>query len=354
VKHHLRYGSIIVILSLFLAFFASAFLKIDWSKLWIQIQHVKFFGIASALLCIYISIALRAVRWGILLKTSPGDVLKLIAPQFVGFSSVALFGTLADLVRPYLLARKLSRPVSSVLAGYTVERVFDLNAAMLIISGANLVAPPQVGQGHPEVISHLAGLCFAGSLVVVLMLVGARWGNEWLIAPLERRLTKLSPRAGLILVGKIRSFQSGLCLIGSVGNFARIFAMSLIIWGLVALAYGSVVHSFAEVPELAHLGFSQAMILMAAGIGGSMVQFPILGWFTQIAATAVTMHVLLGTSTEASTACAFFLLGVTFLFVIPAGIVFAILDNADFRTILAWRGDDRRQLRTAQTTTKHP
>ena len=84
-------------------------------------------------------------------------------------------------------------------------------------------------------------------------------------------------------------------------------------------------HASVATETLRTLTFSQTMLLVAASIGGSLVQLPVLGWFTQIAATAATMHAMLGVPAEAATACGALLLAVTFVFLIPGGLLFAQL-----------------------------
>ena len=98
--------------------------------------------IAAGIALIYATYWLRAARWSVFIgatkKVSP---LVLVGPQFVGFAAVALFGRLADVIRPALVAKRVQLSVSSQMAVYTIERMFDLGAAALIFSGALLFAP---------------------------------------------------------------------------------------------------------------------------------------------------------------------------------------------------------------------
>ena len=71
-------------------------------------------------------------------KVSAGS---LLGSQFIGFTAVALFGRLADLTRPYLVARRMGLPLSSQMAVYTIERMFDLGAAAMIFSSALAFTP---------------------------------------------------------------------------------------------------------------------------------------------------------------------------------------------------------------------
>ena len=73
------------------------------------------------------------------------------------------------------------------------------------------------------------------------------------------------------------------------------------------------------------------MLLMGASIGGSLLQLPIVGWFTQIAVTTAATHEFYGAPIEAATACGALLLVVCWLSIIPAGLLFARLEHVSFK-----------------------
>ena len=50
---------------------------------------------------------LRAVRWKIFLKpVRKTTSARLLAPQFVGFTALALLGRAGEMVRPYIIAAR--------------------------------------------------------------------------------------------------------------------------------------------------------------------------------------------------------------------------------------------------------
>jgi uncharacterized membrane protein YbhN (UPF0104 family) len=73
----------------------------NWATFLIQLRLVSWPHIAAAIALIYSTYWLRSARWSVFLapatKVSP---FKLVGPQFIGFTAVALFGRLADLTRP--------------------------------------------------------------------------------------------------------------------------------------------------------------------------------------------------------------------------------------------------------------
>jgi hypothetical protein len=100
---------------------------------------------------------------------------------------------------------------------------------------------------------------------------------------------------------------------------------------MIGLAYVETLHGFADTLQLAHIRFPSTMLLMAASMGGSLVQLPIVGWFTQIALTAAAMHTFFGAPIESATACGAVLLCVLTLSIIPIGLVFSQVEHVSLK-----------------------
>jgi hypothetical protein len=294
----------------------------DWAAFWQQVRHIRWEHIGAGVGLIYATYWLRSARWSVFLsaqkKVAP---FSLVVPQFIGFTAVALFGRIADVIRPALVARRLNLPVSTQFAVYTIERMFDLGAAAIIFSGALLFIPRDLP--HHEIfvrtgLVSLAGTAFIAIFAVVLRVTGAA------VAELVRRvLGGLSRPMADSVADKIQGFREGLNTISSAREFLVTALISLAMWALIGFAYVETLHAFVDTPELATIGFSRAMLLMGASVGGSLLQLPIIGWFTQIAVTATAMHEFYGAPIEAATACGALLLAVTFLSIIPAGLICA-------------------------------
>jgi uncharacterized membrane protein YbhN (UPF0104 family) len=294
----------------------------DWAAFWQQVRHIRWEHIGAGVGLIYATYWLRSARWSVFLSAQKQVApFSLVAPQFIGFTAVALFGRIADVIRPALVARRVALPVSTQFAVYTIERMFDLGAAAIIFSGALLFLPRNLP--HHEIflrtgIVSLAGTAFLAVFAVVVRVAGGA------VAELVRRvLGGLSRPVADSVADKIQGFREGLNTISSARGFIVTALISLAMWALIGFAYVETLHAFVDTPELATIGFSRAMLLMGASVGGSLLQLPIIGWFTQIAVTATAMHEFYGAPIEAATACGALLLAVTFLSIIPAGLICA-------------------------------
>lgn len=304
----------------------------DWKMFWQQLRFVSWGHIWAGIALIYATYWLRSVRWAVFLSpTKKVSAASLLGPQFIGFTAVALFGRLADLTRPYLVARRVELPLSSQVAVYTIERMFDLGAAALIFSSALAFTPKTLP--HHDVFVRAGLLSLALTLAIAVFAGAVRVAGSVVAGFARGTVGLLSKSAGESISAKILGFRDGLNALKSVKDFGVAAAISLLMWFMIGWAYVQTAHAFVHTPELASLTFSRTMLLMAASIGGSLLQLPIIGWFTQIAVTAAAMHEFYGAPIEAATACGALLLLVTFICIIPTGLIYSQIEHVSLKRI---------------------
>ena len=323
--------AVVVVLALVVALFHKR-IHFDWAMFWQQLRHVNPWHIGVAIALIYGTYWLRSVRWAVFLSpTKKVPAHTLLGPQFIGFTGVALFGRLADLTRPYLVAKRVDLPLSSQVAVYTIERMFDLGAAAVIFSSALAFTPKDLP--NHQIFVRAGELSLALTLAIALFAVLVRVAGGVVAGFARATLGSLSRPVGESVATKILGFREGLNTFTSMRDFAIAVLLSLLMWGMIGLAYVQTAHAFVHTPELATLSFSRTMLLMAASIGGSVLQAPIIGWFTQIAVTATAMHEFYGAPIEAATACGAVLLIVTSLCIIPTGLIYSQVQHVSLKTV---------------------
>jgi hypothetical protein len=301
------------------AFFGRQLILADWYK------------IATGVACIYFGFVFRSMRWALFLRPHKKvSSLSLVGTQVVGFTAVGLAGRVADPVRPYLVARKTGLTLSSQLAVYVVERLFDVGSMALLFSAAVLLAPAG-SVPHPEIVKR-AG---EGALVLTacggLFLVIVRRAGESVASLLERILGRLSGRWANAVGEKIRLFHTGLDTMCSPVDFGMAASLSLAIWILVAVACMVTARAFVACPPLAGLSWPNAMLLFAVSSAVSGFQIPVIGWFAQIAVVAAGLTGFYNIGAEAATACSAAILFVTSLSIIPVGLVWTQFEQMNLR-----------------------
>ena len=321
----------VIVLALIVVLFRDK-IHFDWAMFWHQLRHASLGHIVAGIALIYATFGLRAVRWSVFVApTKRVPATTLLGPQFIGFTAVALFGRLADLTRPYLVARRIALPLSSQVAVYTIERMFDLGAAAIIFSSALAFTPKDLP--HHELFVRTGLLSLTATAAIGVFAVAVRLAGGAVAGFARVTLGLLSKPVAESIATKILGFRDGLNALSSLRDFGVVLLLSLAMWGMIGGAYLQTAHAFVHTPELAGLTYSRTMLLMAASLGGSLLQLPIIGWFTQIAVTATAMHTLYGAPIEVATACGAMLLVVTFLCIIPTGLVYARIEHVSLKQV---------------------
>lgn len=306
--------------------------QFDWTNFWQQLRYVSLGHVVAGIVLIYVTYFFRAVRWSVFLSpTKKVPATSLLGSQFIGFTAVALFGRLADLTRPFLVSRRINLSLSSQVAVYTIERMFDLGAAALIFSSALAFTPK--GLPHHEVFVRAGAVSMGLTLTIAIFAGLVRAAGNAVAAFARKTVGLVSKPAAESIATKIIGFRDGLNALSSARDFGIVTVLSLTMWVMIGFAYLQAAHAFVHTPELAGVTFSRTMLLMAVSIGGSALQPPIIGWFTQIAITAAAMHSFYGAPIEAATACGAVLLVVISLCIIPAGLIYSRVEHVSLKKV---------------------
>jgi uncharacterized protein (TIRG00374 family) len=244
------------------------------------------------------------------------------------------------LIRPYLIAKQEKLPFSSQLAVWAVERIFDIGAFtfLLVLAAFFATAPKRLAYygSFREV-----GLVFTG-LVVVLTLaaIAVHRSGEALANWIEKRLAHLSSNIGSRIALRIREFRAGLNTIHGTGSLLMLIGVSVLMWAMIAVAYKEVTHAYGancgatltadacklEIPQ------TQVLLLMGSSMVGSLIQLPGVGGGSQLATISMLNHVF-DVPPELATSCGIMLWLVTFVAVIPLGLLLAHRERLSLRKL---------------------
>lgn len=348
-KRQLILGGVVLAALIGLGVYAQHKYPIHWHEVLAQLALARWRDLAIGLGCIYFGFTFRSVRWALLLKHNKKvPPFSLVGTQVIGFTAIALIGRVADPVRPYLVSKKTGLALSSQFAVYIVERLFDAGSMALIFSIGMLGFSQEevlratghskivtsLGQHSPELAALFAR--YGGLLLTVagaLFLVAVRLSGPAVAAFSERTLGLVSKKLGAAVGEKVRTFHAGLDTMRTFSEFATTAGLSLAMWVLIAFAYLITCKAFAGSPQLAGMTASQCVLLMIVSGVSSIVQLPVVGWFTQIGLVAIAIANFFNVTREASMACAAALLFVTFLGVIPVGLVWAQFEHISLRKV---------------------
>jgi hypothetical protein len=301
----------------------------DWETFWSQ--RVSPIHIIHAVAYIYLAYVIRAVRWKIFLRPvrPQASALKLVAPTLIGFTGLVILGRPGELIRPYLIARREDLSFSSQLGVWAVERIFDTGAFTILLVLAVLFATA------PKRLPYYSGFREAGAvfsaLVIVLVAVALAISKhgETLASWVEKRFSHLSANLGHRIALRIREFRSGLDTIHSPWCLVQLIVVSVVMWCMIALAYKEVTIAYGEKLRIPQ---SQLLLLMGSSMVGSLIQLPGIGGGSQLA-TITALQRWFDVPKELAASCGIMLWLVTFVAVVPLGLLLAHRERLSFRKL---------------------
>jgi len=306
----------------------------DWGLAFAVLARLRWQWLIVALIPIFGTYYGRALRWEVFLKPQKArpSMRNLLVATVIGFTAITLFGRAGDFVRPYLIAVKEKVPVTSQIASWFLERVFDLLMASLLLG----FALTRVGAEGLHVGVRLAWvLAFGGRIVaaacsaVLLALIGLRQFAE----PVRLRLVAASGRLPEKWTRKVEKLLNalfkGVESIRSDGALVLILIYSFLEWILIAACYWCLAQAFVGIINITIV---DVLILMAFISFGGVVQIPGVGGGTQVVAVLVLTE-LYGTRLELASSFALTLWIITFVAIVPVGLGLAVREGLNWQAL---------------------
>jgi uncharacterized protein (TIRG00374 family) len=277
---------------------------------------------------VYLTYYVRALRWAVFLEplTARPDIGRLTKATMIGFTAIVLLGRPGEFVRPYLIARYERVSFPSQVAALILERVYDLLAALLVFgaglsqvdrsgatTGPGLQWVLEVGGKVVVVLAMACLLVLFGSKYYSSQLKGlADWATRRLTAGLRSRITSV-----------IHACLAGMESTRNAGAVLRIGLYTTIEWLLILAATSMVLRSFGPA-----ISISPTDLVIFTGFlaFGAVVQIPGIGGGMQVV-TILVLTELFGNGLEVSTSVALILWVVTFLTIVPVGLLLALRDG---------------------------
>lgn len=322
-------AALIVIAALLYHERGAALLKgFSWQELGSALKNVRIGLLALGLGGIFVSYALRALRWrGFSRYMGKAHFWNVYSATIMGFTAIFVLGRAGEPVRPLLIARKDRLPVGDSLGVYVLERIFDAGASVVLAACALLAIPrgylggSLAGPANQSTAllrdARVAGWALFGGLVVLIALLvyfrlrGAK--------ALRSRLGRWQKRGGWRgRVGTlVEGFSEGLQAIRSARDLFVAVWYTAIHWLVVALVYFWVIRSFGS--RGGYLVFGGAVLVLAFTMVGSVVQLPTVGGGMQLSSFLV-LSVIFGVEKEAAAAMAIMIWIITFAAVTIVGL----------------------------------
>jgi len=273
----------------------------------------------------------RALRWRILIRPQKArpSLWNLFTATSIGFTAIVLFGRPGEMVRPYLIALKERLSFSSQMAAWLLERIYDLMMALFIfgfalshVRGTGV----KVGEGLQWVLQmggYAAGFV---ALVCVIVFVALRQFGEKSESRILDGAAFLPDKYHGWLVKVVRAFRQGVESTKDWAAVVKVFGYSVLEWILIVACYICV---FQASPETAGLQPLEVLIFVGFVSFGAVIQIPGIGGGMQVVAVVILTE-LFGMPLEVSTGIAVVLWAITFVVIVPIGLLLAFHDGLNW------------------------
>jgi len=312
-------------------------------RFWSLLANASPAYLLAALLTTMSSYWLRAYRWKWFLEPIKNASLwVLFVGQILGFSSIYLVGRPGEFVRPAYIARKEGVPITSMVAIWLLERVYDTVTLVLIFAAALYfsVFDPVAGKAGATLARlNEAGLVmFVVTAGVVFALVFFRLRAEPFTAWAVGKLDFLGARTRHHLQHFLRSFAEGLKVIHSWKDLLASVISTVVLWAMNGSVFYFVFRSLGG--ELAHLSWLNAGMAMFFSVVGLMIQFPGIGGGYQVGAI-LALTELFSVSVEPATGAAILVWIMVSVPCLALGAVLLIHEGLTFRKLKAIAEEER-------------
>jgi hypothetical protein len=318
-----------------------------WDRLWGSITGARPDLLLMAVIGVYCTFLLRAIRWQFFLNPiKRASLWVLFAGQILGFSSIFLVGRPGELVRPAYIAKKERVSMSAMLAVWLLERVFD-TVTMVALFAAALHFEP-VGPASAKGVSILGVLHKGGNLLLgftgllVAGLVVFRLKAASMTAGTLKLFGFLPDRALQSLGRFLRSFGEGLSVIRDWRGLAGSVLTTLVLWALNTTIFWLVFKGVRH--GLGHMSWLGAAITLFCAALGLLIQFPGIGGGYQVGAILALVEVF-NMRAEPATGAAILIWIVMLVPTLALGLVLLVQEGLSFRKLEAIAEDE------AQTAT---
>jgi uncharacterized protein (TIRG00374 family) len=207
---------------------------VSWDEARASLREAHLWVLPPAFLVGLLSLYFRALRWGVLLRPFAHVAAQpLMSATAIGFAANMLLPLRAgEVIRPWLLARKVNLPLAQTLATVALERLFDMATLLLFFAIATLTLPlPAEWRRY--------GWFFLATFVALLaLLVALQQLPERTIGLVSTLLVPLPERVSSLAGRAIRQFAEGLASLRSGAAIALALGYSLLVWLTLAITFG--------------------------------------------------------------------------------------------------------------------
>jgi len=306
----------------------------DWHTFGATLSALRWWWLAAATGSVVAGYFGRALRWRVLMRPVKADpsLWNLFSATVIGFCAITLLGRPGEFVRPYLIAMKEKVSASSQIAALVLERIYDVLIVLAIFGfalGRVRRSDVSLGAGLSWVFATGGWFVGALALLVLTLLAVFRHFSAAMRQRLLGLLVKLPERHFKRADRLITAFAQGVASTRSDQAMLMAVWYTVIEWVTIAVTVFCVIRAFGNA---LHFGWLDVLIFLGFLAFGTVVQIPGVGGGMQVVSIVVLTE-LFRIPLEVSTSVALVLWFISFVVVLPLGVLLALHEGLQWRTL---------------------
>lgn len=308
--------------------------RFQWDRFFATLTSVNRGWLTISIFLMLLTYVGRALRWEVMIRPirSKSSFQGLCSATVIGFTAVVLLGRAGELVRPYLISLKERLPFSSQMAAWLLERILDA-IVVLVIFGFALTRIPERGlhlsPGLDWIVRAggyiIALICFACTVFLVVFRNFSEEGQARILSAVS-----FLPEAYYQKIQKtMQAFSQGMQSTRSHSFLALLLGYTLAEWAVIVAGYYALFRAFAAT---SHFDLVDTLIFVGFVALGSIVQIPGIGGGVQVA-TIVVLTEIFGLELEVSSGLAILIWVLSFVIVVPFGLLFAFHEGINWKKL---------------------
>lgn len=265
----------LVFLAIGVVLFWLAFRGENINEIFLEIKNANYTWIVLAIIIMFLSHIVRAMRWNQLLdtlhiKTKTHTTFYAV---MIGYFVNNVVSRLGEITRCGVLARHHKVPVNSVIGTIIAERAFDILTMFIILLITILSQLYFLGDFIYEHLVYPITTKFSSSISALLIIGGGFIGICLLFFFLYRLFLPKLRKMKLFhkILDLVKGFWQGIKTIKNVKHKNLFIFYSVLMWGLYTL---TIYLCFQSITATKHLTFIDALTIMALGSIGTLVPTP--------------------------------------------------------------------------------
>lgn len=300
-----------------LVFIFLAFRKVNFAEMWQAFKSANYWYFLPAIVIIFFSHFLRALRWRYLLDPIKRvDIRSLFSSLIIGYmANVFMPAHLGEFIRAYILGKKRDIAMSSTFATIVIERIIDIFSLLTLMVLTIFLYP------FPQWVTKSGYIMFAATLGLFLFLVLLKIKTTRTLGVIRFLMKPLSENLARKIEGLLVKFVAGIVPLKRWQDYLIVTLFSVIIWACYAGVFYFSFFAF-DFSTTYHLPWTASLVLLVITTVSVVVPSSpgYVGTYHYLCQLSLAMfHVPAGPALSFATVVH----GISFLPVLITGLIFA-------------------------------